>query len=61
MGPNVRLAAAASPSLFPAHPSNPGRAHGGPCLKYARGGGGRLKMTEVISEAVRRTAPAVGQ
>ena len=51
----------ASSLLSPAHLSNPGWAHGGPCFKYAQGGRGRLKMTGVISEAIRRTAPAAGQ
>lgn len=49
------------PPSFPAHYSNPGWAHGGPCFKYTQGGRGRLKMTRVISEAISRTAPAAGQ
>lgn len=43
----------ASPSLFPAHHSNPYWAQRGPCFKYVPSGRQRLKMTKVISEAVR--------
>lgn len=48
------------PPSSPAHWSNPSWAHRGPCFKYTQGGRGRLKMTRVISEAI-RTAPAAGQ
>lgn len=67
MAPNVSVAPAAallppaSPPSLPPHWSNPSWAHRGPCFKYAQGGRGRLKMTGVISEAIRRTAPAAGQ
>lgn len=62
MVPNVRLTRSCCPCLprLPSpFPANPYWAQRGPCFKYVQSGRQRLKMTKVISEAV-RIAPAPG-